>query len=108
MAVTKTFSAVPFSKSSKVERWDFSAKYENDSEGDGTYYTATFSTTIEATNPQGGTAFTKKAKGSWSKSEIEALMPISHWDTVFASQVASVITSPVTKPTPDTGFTIPS
>ena len=108
MAVTKTLSAVPFSKSSRVERWDFTAKYENDSEGDSTYYTTTFLETVESTDPQGNRVFTKKAKGSWTRSEIEALMPISHWDTIFASQVASVITSPAVPPTSDTGFTIPS
>ena len=31
MAVTKTLKAVTYSKSSKVERWDLSATYENDS-----------------------------------------------------------------------------
>jgi hypothetical protein len=36
------------------------------------------------------------------------LMPIAHWDTVFASQVDSVITSPVVEPTPDESFSIPS
>ena len=54
------------------------------------------------------TVFAKKAKGSWSKSELEALCPTSHWDSVFASQVDSVITSPVVPPVPDTSYTIPS
>tara|TARA_B100001123_G_scaffold221468_1_gene249624 strand:- start:158 stop:484 length:327 start_codon:yes stop_codon:yes gene_type:complete len=108
MAVKKTLKAVPYSKSSKVERWDFSAVYENDSEGDATYYTSTFSRTVEATAPDGSANFAKKAKGSWTKSEIEGLMPIAHWDTVFASQVDSVITNPVTGPVADDSFTIPS
>ena len=43
MAVTKTLKAIPYSKSSKVEKWNVSATYENDSEGDATYYTSTFS-----------------------------------------------------------------
>jgi uncharacterized GH25 family protein len=108
MAVKKTLKAVPYSKSSKVEKWELSATYENDSEGDATYYTSTFQTTAEATDPDGNVNFAKKAKGSWTKSEIEGLMPIAHWDTVFASQVDSVITNPVTDPVPDDSFSIPS
>ena len=108
MAVKKTLKAVPYSKSSKVERWELSATYENDSEGDATYYTSTFQTTVEATDPDGTVNFAKKAKGSWTKSEIEGLMPIAHWDTVFASQVDSVITNPVTDPVADDSFSIPS
>ena len=108
MAVTKTLKAVPYSKSSKVERWELSATYENDSEGDATYYTSTFQTMVEATAPNGDTNFAKKAKGSWTKSEIEALIPTSHWDTVFASQVDSVITNPVVSPEADNDFSIPS
>ena len=108
MAVPKKFGAIPYSKDSKVEKWDLSATYENDSEGDATYYKSTFSRTVEATAPDGSTNFAKKAKGSWTKSEIEGLMPIAHWDAVFASQVDSVITNPVTGPEADNDFTIPS
>ena len=108
MAVTKKFGAVPYSKDSKVEKWELSATYENDSEGDATYYTSTFSTTAEATAPDGTVNFAKKAKGSWTKSEIEALIPVSHWDAVFASQVDSVITNPVVSPEADNDFSIPS
>ena len=108
MAITKTLKAIPYSKSSKVERWEVSATYENDSEGDATYYTSTFSTSVAATDHDGTVNFAKKAKGSWMKSQIEALIPVAHWDTVFASQVDSVITSPVVNPTPDESFTIPS
>jgi len=109
MAVTKALTkAVPHVKSSKVEKWDLEMKYENDSEGDSTYYTSTFAVTAENVDHQGTTVFAKKAKGSWSKSELEALCPTSHWDAVFASQVDSVITSPVVPPVPDTAYTIPS
>ena len=108
MAVTKKLGAIPYSKDSKVERWDLSAVYENDSEGDATYYTSTFQTTAEATDPDGNVNFAKKAKGSWTKSEIEGLMPIAHWDTVFARQVDSVITNPVVAPVADDSFSIPS
>jgi hypothetical protein len=109
MAVTKTLtSAVPHVKSSKVEQWHLEMTYENDSEGDATYYTSTFSINVNNVDDDGATVFAKKAKGSWSKSELEALCPTSHWDTVFASQVDSVITSPVVPPVPDTAYTIPS
>ena len=108
MAVTKKLGAIPYSKDSKVERWELSATYENDSEGDATYYKSDFQISVEATAPNGDTNFAKKAKGSWTKSEIEALIPVSHWDAVFASQVDSVITNPVTSPEADTDFAIPS
>ena len=109
MAVTKTLvKAVPYEKSSKVEVWDLEMKYENDSEGDATYYTSTFSLNVEATDDEGVVNFAKKAKCSWSKSELERLCPTSEWDNVFASQVDSVITSPVTAATPDESFAIPS
>ena len=108
MAVTKTLKAIPYSKGNKVEKWDVSATYENDSEGDATYYTSTFSKTVEATDSSGNEVFTKKSQDSWTKEEIEDLMPTDHWDTVFASQVDSVITSPVVPPTADESFSIPS
>ena len=109
MAVTKALTkAVPHVKSSKVETWDLEMKYENDSDGDSTYYTTTFSITVNNVDPDGATVFTTKAKGSWSKSELEALCPTSHWDTVFASQVASVITNPVVNPVADDSYVIPS
>ena len=109
MAVTKTMTkAIPHEKSSKAQEWHLEMKYENDSEGDATYYTSTFQTSVEATAPDGTVNFAKKAKGSWTKSEIEGLMPIAHWDNVFASQVDSVITNPVTEPVADDSFSIPS
>ena len=105
MAVTKTLTkAVPFEKNSKVEEWNLEMTYENDAEGYATYYTSTFSTQLIAANGD----FTAKAKGDWTKSQIEALCPTSHWDDVFASQVDSVITNPVVPPVPDQSYTIPS
>ena len=110
MAVTKTLiKTIPYVKSSKVEMWHLEMQYENDSEGDATYYTSTFSTDVEATDPvSGATNFTKAAKGSFSKSDLTALCPVSQWDAVFASQVDSVITSPVVNPVPDESFAVPS
>jgi hypothetical protein len=110
MAVTKTLTkAVPHVKSSKVERWDLEMRYENDSEGDATHYVSTFSTTVESVDPlSGATVFSKKAKGSWTKSELEGICPTAKWDAIFASQVDSVITNPPSNPVPDTSYTIPS
>ena len=110
MAVTKTLiKTIPYVKSSKVEKWQMEMQYENDSEGDATYYTSTFSKDVEATDPvSGATNFTKAAKGSFSKSDLTALCPTSQWDDVFASQVDSVITSPVVNPVPDESFAVPS
>ena len=109
MAVTKALTkAIPYSKSSKVQEWDLEYTYENDSEGDATYYTSTFNTHVDATDSQCNVVFTPKAKGSWTKAQIVALCPVTHWDTVFASQVSSVITSPVVPPEPDDSFSIPS
>ena len=105
MAVTHALTkAVPYEKDSKVEEWNLECKYENDSEGDATYYTSTFSTRSVAADGD----FTAKAKADWTKSQIEALCPTSQWDVVFASQVDSVITNPVVPPTPDESYSIPS
>ena len=105
MAVTKTLTkAIPFEKNGKVVKWDLSMTYENDSEGDATYYTSTFIIRVVAANGD----FTAKAKADWTKAQLEALCPTSKWDVVFASQVDSVITNPVVTPVPDTDYSIPS
>ena len=114
MAVTKAITkCTPYvNSSSKVDKWVIEMKYENGSEGDATYYTFTFSITVNQTdtNPDGSTTtnFTLKAKGSWSNADLVALCPVSHWDTVFASQVDSVITNPPVASTPDQAFSVPS
>ena len=105
MAVTKTMTkAIPSEKSSKAQEWNLEMKYENDSEGDATYYTSTFSHTARAADGD----FTAAAKGSFNLAALTALCPVSHWDAVFASQVESVITSPVVPPVPDESFSVPS
>ena len=106
MAVTKSITkCVPYvNSSSKVDKWDIEMTYTNDSEGDSTYYTSTFSTTVE----QSENGFALKAKSSWSNADLVAICPVSHWDTVFASQVDSVITNPPTQSTPDEAFSVPS
>ena len=109
MAVTKELTkAVPYEKDSKVESWNLEMKYENDSEDDATYYTTTFNLNVDSVENDGDMVFAKKAKGSWTKSELAALCPVSHWDEVFASQVDSVITNPVVNPVPDDSYMIPS
>ena len=105
MAVTKTLTkAIPHVKSSKVEQWDLEMTYENDSEGDATYYKSVFSHTAVAADGD----FTKAAKGSFNLAALTAMCPVSHWDGVFASQVDSVITNPPSNPVPDKAFSVPS
>jgi len=105
MAVTKAMTkAIPSEKSSKAQEWNMEMKYENDSEGDATYYTSTFSHTAIAADGD----FTAAAKGSFNLAALTALCPVSQWDLVFASQVDSVITSPVVPPVPDESFSVPS
>ena len=111
MAVTKAITkCVPYvNSSSKVDKWEIEMTYKNDSEGDSTYYTTIFNTTVEQVDPTtSATNYTLKAKGSWSNSDLVAICPVSHWDSVFASQVDSVITNPPTQSTPDQAFSVPS
>ena len=105
MAVTKALvKAIPAEKSGKAEQWNLEMTYENDSEGDATYYTTTFSTTVVAADGD----FTAAAKGTFNLAALTALCPVSHWDTIFASQVDSVITNPIVPPVPDSDFAVPS
>tara|TARA_R110000744_G_scaffold165150_1_gene282271 strand:+ start:1289 stop:1606 length:318 start_codon:yes stop_codon:yes gene_type:complete len=105
MAVTKAMTkAIPSEKSSKAQEWTMEMKYENDSEGDATYYTTTFSHTARAADGD----FTAAAKGTFNLAALTALCPVAQWDAVFASQVDSVITNPVVNPVPDTAFAVPS
>ena len=114
MAVSKKIvKCVPYvNSSSKVDKWDIEMQYENDSEGDSTYYTSTFSTVVEQkdTDADGNvtTNFALKAKGSWSNADLVAICPVSQWDAVFASQVDSVITNPPAVSTKDNDFSVPS
>ena len=115
MAVTKTIvRCTPYiNSSSKVDQWDIEMTYENDSEGDATYYKSKFSTSVKQkdTDVDGNviaTNFTLKAKGNWSNADLVALCPVSHWDTIFASQLDSVITNPPAVSTPDNEFNVPS
>ena len=110
MAVSKAIvKCIPYENSaSKVDKWAIEMKYENDSEGDSTYYTTTFKTIVPQLDEEGNANFTLKAKGSWSNANLVAICPVSQWDAVFASQVDSVITNPPAASTPDNGFSVPS
>jgi len=110
MAVSKKLvKTIPYVKSSKVEKWHLEMQYENDSEGDATYYTSIFNVDVESTDRiSGASNFTKAAKGSFSNADLVALCPVSQWDAVFASQVDSVITNPPSNPVPDNSFSVPS
>ena len=83
-------------------------KYENDNEGDSTYYTSEFFTTVEQLDANGNANFTLKAKGSWTNANLVAICPVSQWDSIFASQVDSVITNPQAESTPDNSFNVPN
>ena len=107
MAVTKTLTgAVPYNKSSKVQKWDFTMKYEEGA--DATYYTSNMFASIPATDPGGTVNFTPKAEGEWTLAQLTALCPISHWDDIFDSQYDSVITNPPDDPVADPDYVIPS
>ena len=110
MAVSKAITkCVPYVNSSnKVDKWDIEMTYTNDSEGDSTYYTSTFNITVPQLDSAGNANFTLKAKSSWTNANLVAICPVSHWDTVFASQVDSVITNPPVQSTPDQAFSVPS
>ena len=110
MAVSKAITkCVPYVNSSnKVDKWDIEMTYTNDSEGDSTYYTSTFNITVSQLDSAGNANFTLKAKSSWTNANLVAICPVSHWDTVFASQVDSVITNPPVESTPDQAFSVPS
>ena len=110
MAVTKTITSCrPYINSnSKVDKWDITMRYENDSEGDATYYTSTFNVTVPQKDDDDNANYTLKAKGSWSNANLVAICPVSSWDTVFAEQVDSVITNPPPASTADNDFNVPS
>ena len=115
MAVSKAIvSCTPYINSgSKVDKWSIDMKYENDSEGDATYYTSTFHISVnqkdyDVDGNVTATNFTLKAKGSWSNADLVAICPVSEWGAVFASQVDSVITNPPAQSTADNDFNVPS
>ena len=97
MAVTKAITkCIPYeNSSSKVDKWDIEMTYKNNNEGDSTYYTSTFNITVPQLDDDGN-------------ANLVAICPVSHWDTVFASQVDSVITNPPSASTPDQAFNVPS
>ena len=110
MAVTKTLTtAIPYNLNSKVQQWELGMTYNQGSKAASppTYYESSFTTVIPATDSAGNVNFTPKAEGSWTLAQLTALCPVSHWDTVFASQYDSVITNPPDNPVPDTSYVIP-
>ena len=105
MAVTKKLTkSIPHVKSSKAQMWDLEMTYENDKEGDATYYKSVFSHQAVAADGD----FTAAAKSSFNLAALTAMCPTSQWDSVFASQVDSVITNPATPAVPDQDFAVPS
>ena len=108
MAVTKTLTtAIPYNKSSKVQKWDLGMTYDEGTEGESDYYESNFNIVVPATDEDGNVNFTPKAEGSRTLAELTALCPVSQWDDVFASQYDSVITNPPDLPVPDPSYVIP-
>ena len=108
MAVTKTLTtAIPYNKSSKVQKWDLGMTYDEGTEGESDYYESNFNIVVPATDEDGNVNFTPKAEGSWTLAELTALCPVAQWDDVFASQYDSVITNPPDLPVPDPSYVIP-
>ena len=86
MAVTKTFNkAVPYISDGKVVEWELGSTYVNGVSGTPQYYVTEFSITLTADNGD----FTPKRESSWTRAQLEALLPTSQWDQVFSSQVCS-------------------
>ena len=110
MAVTKDLTkAIPYEDTSnKVAKWVLEYTYENDSEDDATYYKSVFNEIVEQEDARGNVNFALQTKEEFSKADLVALCPVSVWDSVFASQVDSVITNPVINPVADESFNIPS
>ena len=110
MAVTKDLTrAIPYEDTSnKVAKWVLEYTYENDSEDDATYYKSVFNEIVEQEDARGNVNFALQTKEEFSKADLVALCPVSRWDSVFASQVDSVITNPVIQPVADESFNIPS
>ena len=106
MATTKTLTrAIPHENTTnKVIRWNLEMKYENNNEGDATYFTHTFSkvATVESSD------FVAADKSTFNLAALKALCPTSKWDVIFAAQVDSVISNPPIKPIADTSFTVPT
>jgi len=110
MAITKTFdTAVPFISGGKVVEWQLGSTYVNGTSGTSQYYVSQFSTTIKSSAVTGlSSDFAPKAEASWTRAQLEALLPTSQWDQIFASQVESVITNPPVRPVADNDYVIPS
>ena len=107
MAVTKTVTgAMPYEKDGNVVRWDVEVKYEDGEED--TYFTSSFSNSVDSIDPNGEEVFEEKAKGDWTLAEITALVSTDRWDRVFALQYDSVITNPPVLPVADTSFKLPT
>ena len=106
MAVTRTLTgAMPYELDGNVVRWTVEMQYEDGA--DATYYTSTFSTSIDSVDDDDEEVFEEKAKGEWTRDEIMALILTDHWDNVFALQYDSVITNPPALPVADNDFELP-
>ena len=84
MAVTKTLTkSIPHVKSSKAQIWDLEMTYENDSEGDATYYKSVFRHTAVAADGD----FTKAGKTTFSLADLNILLFCSPRTHLTASTI---------------------
>ena len=108
MAVTKTVTkATPYEQDGNVVSWSVEMQYEDGIEDTDSYYTNTFSTSVDSTDHNDEEVFEEKAKGEWTRAEIMALIPSEQWDRVFARQYDTVITNPPVVPVADKSFELP-
>ena len=109
MAVTRTIiKATPYEKDGNVVSWSVEMQYEDGIEDTDSYYTNTFSTSVDSTDHNDEEVFEEKAKGEWTRAEIMALIPSEQWDRVFARQYDTVITNPPVVPVADKSFELPA
>ena len=92
---TKTLEkAVPTTNTDgNVVRWDLTYSYEKNE------YKSEYSQEIHQTE-EGEEKFALKAPSAFTKSELVALLPISHWNNVYDSQYES--THPEVEPAAET------
>ena len=111
MSVTKTLiTAIPTKEEGKVVNWYVDFKYEKGTEGEADYHSNVFHKNIPAVRQKPRKTinnFTPKAEADWSKADIIAICPLSHWDEAFEGQYDSVITNPDKEQSSNSNFVIP-
>ena len=91
MAVTKTIiSCTPYiNSSSKVDKWDITMKYENDNEGDSTYYTSIFNISVPQLDDDGNVTIfaSKSSDGKVAKEMIDEIVAEPEIGKIYEGKV---------------------